>query len=179
MPKIIPNAKEKILTSTKELLFKQGFEGLALRDIARASGVALGTIYNYFSSKDMLVASVMVKDWNSTLQNITTCCNEALSVEQGVRSMYDSITEYVDIYKSIRKEYKKNNYYFGTHHMILRNQLSEILKKLLVKFDYKEDLVLCPLLAETILDSAVQEDISYNELSIIINRVFKKQEEIL
>ena len=173
MPKIIPNAEEKILVSSKKLLFEQGYSKLALRDIACLSGVALGTIYNYFPSKDVLVATVMAKDWILALQNMNKNCKEALSVEQGVKAIYDSITGYVAINKSIWNEYKGSNYYFGSHHKILRNQLSEILNELLDRLDYKEDVILCPLLAETILDCAVQEDISYNELSIIVNRIFK------
>ena len=44
-----------------------GYEAVQMRDVARTAGVALGTIYRYFTSKDHLLAEAMV-DWTTDLE---------------------------------------------------------------------------------------------------------------
>ena len=38
-----------------------------MREAARRCGVAVGTLYNYFPSKDALAAAVMLEDWHEDL----------------------------------------------------------------------------------------------------------------
>ena len=45
-----------------------------MREVAESSGVAVGTIYNYFPSKDILVGSIMAKDWMISLKNMENNC---------------------------------------------------------------------------------------------------------
>ena len=42
-----------------------GFEAVRLRDVASHAGVALGTLYRYFGSKDHLMASALLA-WGDT-----------------------------------------------------------------------------------------------------------------
>ncbi|NLF37755.1 MAG: TetR/AcrR family transcriptional regulator [Clostridiaceae bacterium] len=173
MPKLIPDAKKNILTTARRLLLEKGYSGLALRDVANLSSVALGTIYNYFPSKDMLVASVMAEDWHKSLINMNKACYEVMTIEEGIRIIYDSITDYIEIYKFVWNEYRGVTSGFGEHHKVLRNQLSNQLVEILKRFNNNEDEQLCPLITETILDCAMQNDIPYTVLSKMINRIFK------
>ena len=61
MPKIIEGAKESILHCTRKHLSETGYTSLSLRLIARECHLGVGTIYNYFSSKDDLVAQIMLE----------------------------------------------------------------------------------------------------------------------
>ena len=54
MPKIIEGAREKIMANAKRRLFEKGYQHLSLREVAKESGIATGTIYNYFVNKDYL-----------------------------------------------------------------------------------------------------------------------------
>ena len=47
--------KEAILNSTLELIKEHGFHGTPVSQIAKSAGVAAGTIYHYFPSKDSLI----------------------------------------------------------------------------------------------------------------------------
>ncbi|SEL07164.1 TetR/AcrR family transcriptional regulator [Parapedobacter koreensis] len=47
--------KSAIFESTLRLVMKQGFHGSPMSQIAQEAGVATGTIYHYFSSKDELI----------------------------------------------------------------------------------------------------------------------------
>ena len=70
MPKIIEGAREKILANARRRLFEKGYQHLSLREVAKESGIATGTIYNYFANKDYLIASIMLEDWVKTLDNM-------------------------------------------------------------------------------------------------------------
>ena len=63
MPKIIINAREEILKEAKRQLLENGYSATTIRSVAKATGIATGTVYNYFPSKDMLLASFMMEDW--------------------------------------------------------------------------------------------------------------------
>jgi TetR/AcrR family transcriptional regulator, cholesterol catabolism regulator len=52
--------RERVLAAALELGAAGGYEAVQMRDVAQRAGVALGTIYRYFSSKDALLAAAMV-----------------------------------------------------------------------------------------------------------------------
>ena len=63
MPKIIENLREQLLAEAKKQTSEQGYAKTTIRSVAGACGVGIGTVYNYFESKDVLIASFMVEDW--------------------------------------------------------------------------------------------------------------------
>ena len=50
--------REAILLSARRLFAEQGFEATTTRDIARAAQIASGTLFNYFPTKEAIVASM-------------------------------------------------------------------------------------------------------------------------
>lgn len=59
--------RAKILTAARELASDGGYEAVVMRDVAERAGVALGTLYRYFASKDHLLAEVLV-EWGGELE---------------------------------------------------------------------------------------------------------------
>ena len=51
--------RQIILTSAYDLIIKQGFAATSMRQIAERSGLALGSIYNHFSSKDEVFRAII------------------------------------------------------------------------------------------------------------------------
>ena len=47
--------RQRIRESARELFQSQGFEATTTRDIAKAAGIAAGTMFNYFASKEAVV----------------------------------------------------------------------------------------------------------------------------
>jgi AcrR family transcriptional regulator len=47
--------RQRILEVAGELFARQGFEATTTRDVARAAGIAAGTLFNYFPSKEAIV----------------------------------------------------------------------------------------------------------------------------
>lgn len=50
--------KEAILRSVLELIRENGFHGVPMSQVARNAGVAAGTIYHYFPSKDAIISEL-------------------------------------------------------------------------------------------------------------------------
>ncbi len=50
--------RERILASARRLFDSQGFARTATRDLARAAGIATGTLFNYFASKEALAMTL-------------------------------------------------------------------------------------------------------------------------
>ena len=59
--------RERVLRAALELGSTGGYDAVQMRDVAATAGVALGTIYRYFSSKDHLLAAAMV-EWVHDLE---------------------------------------------------------------------------------------------------------------
>jgi len=51
--------RRRILDATVDLARSGGWDGVQMREVARASGVAIGTLYRYFPSKEFLLVSLM------------------------------------------------------------------------------------------------------------------------
>lgn len=56
-------SREAILQTCREMVAETGLDSLNMRAVARECGVALGSIYNYFSSKEELVTAVIESVW--------------------------------------------------------------------------------------------------------------------
>lgn len=56
-----PHTRDEIITAALQLFIQHGFHGTSMRQIAASAGVALGNIYNYFSSKEEIFLVVLLK----------------------------------------------------------------------------------------------------------------------
>jgi AcrR family transcriptional regulator len=59
--------RERVIRAAIDLGSTGGYDAVQMRDVATTAGVALGTIYRYFSSKDHLLAAAMV-EWTHDLE---------------------------------------------------------------------------------------------------------------
>ncbi len=166
MPKIIENARELILETSEKLLFQAGYNGFTIRKVARRCGIAPGTIFNYFASKETLIAAIMAKDWADFLAEIKKECNLAKDIAAGVSAIYKGIESFSGKYESIWAGCSGSIIdQFRKHHVMLRQQIADILSNLLLRFaNGKKALPVIHIFAETILASAVQKDIDLASL---------------
>ncbi len=59
--------RERVIRAAQELAAEGGYDAVQMRDVSARAGVALGTIYRYFPSKDALLLAVMVQ-WLGDLE---------------------------------------------------------------------------------------------------------------
>ncbi len=56
-------SKEEILKISKELIQNEGTSSISIRKVAKAADIAVGSVYNYFGSKDDLVNEAIESVW--------------------------------------------------------------------------------------------------------------------
>lgn len=66
-------SRETILGVSRNLLCKQGWQGLQIRAVAAECNVAVGSIYNYFASKTELVTATIESVWQEIFHD--EACN--------------------------------------------------------------------------------------------------------
>ena len=68
MPKIIENVRDQLLDEAAKQMEALDYSQITVRSVASACGLGLGTVYNYFKSKEMLIATVIFRDWKKYLE---------------------------------------------------------------------------------------------------------------
>lgn len=63
----IKTSKEDILAAMRSLAARGQLTDISIRSVAKASGIAVGSVYNYFPSKDELITSFIEDVWKSIL----------------------------------------------------------------------------------------------------------------
>ena len=134
MPKIIDEAREKILSAAKHTLLGQGYSVLSLRGVARQCGIAVGTVYNYFPAKDMMVGNVILADWLETLGKMQQACSQAEDLRKGILCLYEELEEFSKVYWGTWTEYTFQGVRqadFAKRHRMLVEQMAACLRPLL------------------------------------------------
>ena len=62
--------RERILSAARELISKQGYDGVKMRDLAKAADVAPKTLYHQFESKENLLRTAVEERYRRTYQAI-------------------------------------------------------------------------------------------------------------
>jgi len=82
---------ETILAATARVLVKKGFDGLTTNAVAEAAGVSIGSLYQYFPSKEALVAALIeqhIEQMNAAILNELTRVAQ-LPMAQAVRAVIE------------------------------------------------------------------------------------------
>ena len=131
MPKIIENLREQILNEAKKQLFEQGYEKTTIRSVAQECGIAVGTVYNYFKSKDILIASLVLEDWNGCIQSIANYPKEdRRAFLEYIHISLNAFEKKHDKLFTDKEDAKTFNTVFFERHRLLRSQLSQLIKPL-------------------------------------------------
>lgn len=81
-------SREEILEASRRMLREKGWSAIHMRSVAAQCGVAVGSLYNYFSSKTELVAATVESVWEELFhmpeEERFCCC---------VQWLYDSMRE--------------------------------------------------------------------------------------
>lgn len=76
MPKVIKDVEETIFEAASKLFGKQGYKNTDMKQIAQKSGIAVGTLYNYYSNKKSLFLTVFKKSWEHTFLKLDKIIKE-------------------------------------------------------------------------------------------------------
>ncbi|MEG0485723.1 MAG: TetR/AcrR family transcriptional regulator [Oscillospiraceae bacterium] len=96
----IKNMKQHILENAREIAIDKGVSNINMRDIAKASGVALGTIYNYYPTKGDLIADIVAMFWQDAFANININLLHTMDFEANLEYIYFELLKFLNSFKS-------------------------------------------------------------------------------
>ena len=167
MPKIITGLQERLIAEAERQLVKGGYTAMTIRGIAKACGVAVGTVYNYFSSKEEFVASVLLVRWKKVLQAMRAATEMPGGSEKILRCMYDQLCGFIEQYRVLFHDEAAVAVFVtsvGRYHDVLRRQMAQILRGC-CQSDFEAEFV-----AESLLTWTVAGE-SFDEIYEVIRKI--------
>ena len=177
MPKIIDNLEENLLSAARRLIAEHGYAAVTMRAIAKECGVAVGTFYNYYSSKDAMLAACLLHDWQAALAAAGEKTAAAQSAEEAVETVFSAVRAFEEQNRSIFSDESARSSAAGAlqkRHGLLRRQIAALLEEPCRRFsDVPDGVFLAEFIAESIL-SWSGEDIAFSQLWPLLERLFAK-----
>ena len=132
MPKIIKDLPLRLTEEARRQVLSSGYGALTIRNVAKHCGVGVGTVYNYYDSKDALVASFLLEDWKQCLNIIHDVSGQAVTPEPVLKAIYDQLTAFLSLHSAVFQDKAAAVAFSGSfshYHSILRSQLADPLRK--------------------------------------------------
>lgn len=90
-------SREYIMQVCRKIASAQGLETLTMRRVARECGIALGTLYNYYSDKDELLIAAVESIWREIFHG-NECCSTGVSFPDHVSRLFKRARDGADKY---------------------------------------------------------------------------------
>ena len=105
MPKIIENLEQRLKEAAKQQIREVGYGTMTIRSVATACGIGVGTVYNYYPSKDALLAAWLLEEWKGCISLVEAESAAAAQPEAVARYIHDHrlAEDSREIYHGIRK----------------------------------------------------------------------------
>ena len=132
MPKIIENVKDRLIAEAEKQIGEYDYGAVTIRSVAKACGVGVGTVYNYFPSKEALIATHLLVDWKLCVDTITRTAESATDPKPVLQCIYQQLVRFADRHQAIFQDEAAAASFAGSfsqYHDRLRSQLASPLRK--------------------------------------------------
>ncbi|EYE87805.1 TetR family transcriptional regulator [Fervidicella metallireducens AeB] len=103
-------SKEILILTAKEIVAQSSIQALNMREVAQRCGIAVGSIYNYFPSKEDFIIATIESIWQEIMHDLTNC-SLSLNFAENVFLLFNNIHKGCQKYPS----------FFQLHSMSLNN----------------------------------------------------------
>ena len=176
MPKIIENVRGKLLAEAQKQIAENGYESVTIRSIAKECEIGLGTFYNYFKSKDMLIATFLLEDWQKRIANITEKYKDESDPMVVVHALYLEVSDFITTHNSIfiaPSAVKAFNTSGPNYHKFVRSQVAVPIYNSCVLAGFENADFLSLFVAEAVVTWTVAKK-DYDEIAAIVCKLFVK-----
>lgn len=174
MPKKIAELREKMIAYARQALLQEGTSALTVRSTASACGVAVGTVYNYFPSKEGLIEAVILADWEVMLAGLRKQLKPIEDALEGLRIICDELQTFATTYGdvlSIPPTRLNASESFYRRHGVFVKQLCSLIQPVILRCDCLYHPVLPEFLAEALLVLAVDTEKHFENVRPIFARL--------
>ena len=177
MPKIIENVREQLLTEARRQIAESGYAKTTIRSVAGACGVGVGTVYNYFKSKEMLIASFILEDWRDCLQRMAVLLKDDPKVL--LQGIYTALRDFEEENHSLFSDAdaaKAVILGFSSRHKLLRKQIADVILPCCEKHKVSNPSFAAEYIAESLLCWSM-ENIDFDTIYPLLDRIIKNEKE--
>lgn len=174
MPKIIENIKEQLLSEAKKQVYEQGYSATTIRSVASACKVSVGTVYNYFESKEMLTATFVLESWMQHLQKMKELDpSDPKVLLQGIYELLRAFEKENKMIFSDKEASKNIGLGYANRHKMLRYQIADIIKVMCEKKGLDNPLFTAEFIAEALLNWSMEE-LDFEMIYPLLDKIIKK-----
>jgi len=168
MPKIIENLESRLIEEAQRQIRQSGYGAMTIRSVAAACGVGVGTVYNYFPSKEALLATYMLGDWKICMEEICRAEESATEPLPVLRCIFDQLCVFSERHQAIFLDEAAATSFAGSftrYHALLRSQLAKPIRKFCAD-DFSAQFIAEALLTWTVAGR------EFNEIYGMIGKLF-------
>ena len=173
MPKIIENLREQLLTEVKRQILDVGYAETTIRSVASACGVGVGTVYNYFKSKEMLVATFVYEEWKKYLYEMAELSYE--EPKNFLKGIYDALVRFADDNQKLFSDtdaVKLVSSGSDSRHKMLRDQIASFIFPLCKANDVRDPEFASEFLSESIICWSMENE-DFEKVYPILEKIIK------
>ena len=174
MPKVIPEIREQFIAAARQRILYSQQHDLTIREISEDCRTGLGTVYNYFPSKDELIAEVLFEDWQTLWEEVQKKLEDSESPMQDIELIYDALCTFMrkyyptmEIYTSIAKSVGD----VRSYHPAMIEQISGVISHTLMRYALSVEPYTDIVLAEILLGIAIHKSEQFEQICPIICRI--------
>lgn len=94
---------QEILAAAAHLLASHGYHGMSMRDLARATGMSLANLYNYFGSKEDLVFALQTRAFDTLIASAEQALEGVHGAEERLYAFILSHVRYITTHRDVTR----------------------------------------------------------------------------
>lgn len=152
MPKIIDNLREQIQIEAMHQILNNGYAKTTIRSVANGCNIAVGTLYNYFKSKDELIVSFMLEDWEQCVSVITAIQDSA--PEAFLRQAHSALDKFIRKYERLFSDEDAQRVFsdvISKRQVQFKTRIAQLIARAVENSDYDDKEFLTLHIAESII----------------------------
>ncbi|WP_129600702.1 TetR/AcrR family transcriptional regulator [Anaerophilus nitritogenes] len=145
MPKIIKDIEENIFNGAMELFGSYGYRQVDMKMIAQNAGIAVGTLYNYYSNKQKLFMGVLERSWQITFEKLDDILQENMDIDEKLEKFICILYDEISKRKGLGGVLNKENAFEGEDLQLvlkIKEKFFEKMMKILTVLELKRNSVL-------------------------------------
>jgi AcrR family transcriptional regulator len=120
------------------LIRKHGYSAISMRMIASETGIAVGTLYNYYSDKEELTTTVVYLSWKETLKNLQRIIVQEGAPREKLHLFLEQLYEEISQRRGIGSELMKHDLYKDEKFLEIQVTYTNIFRSLLKELEKAE-----------------------------------------